>query len=88
MVRRIEDLVAWFELEQDQRKGRPETSFQIQSTTKEDLKHEIGAYFSLLFDIMDAVGPGGHATAAGQQRRLQAINKRFMETNLAKVFYP
>lgn len=88
MVRKIEELVAWHELEQDQREGRPETSFQMHSTTEEDLKQEIGSYFSLLFDLMDAVKAASHADAAKQEHRMQAINKRFMEINLAKVFYP
>lgn len=87
-VKKIEDLTAWCELEQEERKGSPETSFQMHSTLEEDLKQEIGAYFSLLFDIMDAVKARGGAAAPKQQRRLQAINKRFMQINLAKVFYP
>ena len=86
-VRKIQELVAWLELEKAERWGRPETSFQITNWTGDDLKREVGAYFSTFFDTYEALNACPESTARKLRSKLEAIHNRFLKIPLARPFY-
>ena len=87
-VDRIDALLSWLELEREQQRGKSETSFEMASPTMHDLKQEIGAYFSLFFDMVDALKASPRRVGTKLEPKLQAIHKKFNRLDIVTPFYP
>ncbi len=86
-LKRIGTLLAWRELEIRERRETCDTSMQIATSTKDDLKAQVGAFVGAFFTLNEQQVVCSRAVRARQTPHLQELWKRFqsLELRLAKA---
>ena len=86
-LKRLGTLLAWRELEISERRETCDTSMQIATSTKDDLKAQVGAFVSIFFTLHEQQQANSRAARARQTPHLQELWKRFqaLELRLAKA---
>ena len=86
-LRQVGVLLAWRELELSERRETYETSLQIATSTKDDLKAQVGAFVSIFFTLHEQQQAHSRTVRVRQPPSLQRLWKRFqaLELRLAKA---
>ena len=86
-LKKIGTLLAWRELEISERRENCDTSMQIATSTKDDLKAQVGAFVNAFFMLHELQQAHSRAVRARQTPHLQGLWKRFqsLELRLAKA---
>jgi len=83
-LKRIEDLLAWWELAQAERERRGPNSPQFSDRTEDDLKLEIGCFWKAHLELEEALDQAPRAWQAIWRPRLARLFSRYHALVTAK----
>ena len=81
-LKKIQDLIAWRELEKSERKEKFEHSFQIRTSTEQDLKLLIGVFLNYSFAVHEALQTSPPAVQQKLTTRYRELQEQFRKLDL------
>jgi len=81
-LRRLKELLAWFELVQAERRPHQPPSFQINHNLESEIRNEHGYFIKTAMDIQDALDRMPKRKREPLHRRLMKIEGQMQQLNL------
>ena len=84
-IKEIQSLLAWHELEKSQSRTGFQTSFELGTSTEQDLKTRVGMFLKNYFELLESLGNRSDAPTREVKAQLLPIYDRFARLPVPKT---